>query len=63
MTRNCYLCGLRLKTEDIVEVTVVAGFKELASKTSYCITKPIDAYANTLRHWNCDDPKGENNGD
>ena len=63
MTRNCYLCGQRLKTEDLVEVTVVAEFKELASKTAYCIAKPVDAYANTLRHWNCDDPKGELNGD
>ena len=63
MTRNCYLCGQRLKTDDLVEVTVVAGFKELASKTAYCITKPIDAYANTLRHHDCNYPQGGNNGD
>ncbi len=63
MLKNCYLCGQRLKTEDIVELTVVAPFNELSSKVHFSIGKPIDAYANTLRHYNCDDPRNELNGD
>ena len=63
MLKNCYLCGQRLKTEDIVELTVVAPYNELGSKVHFSIGKPIDAYAGTLRHANCDDPRCELNGD
>lgn len=63
MTKTCYLCGQRLKTDELVELTVIAPFRELASTVHFSIGQPIDAYGDTLKHSNCDDPKGELNGD
>lgn len=63
MIKTCYLCNQRLRTGDLIEVTVVAVYRELGSKTACCIEQPVDAYANTLRHSNCDDPRNELNGD
>lgn len=63
MIKTCYVCAARLKTDDIVELTVVAPFRELASKIHFSIGTPLDAYADTLKHSNCDDPKGSLNGD
>lgn len=53
MVRACYICGRYLKTDDIVELTVIAPYLELKSKVVYSIGKPIDAYADTLRHHLC----------
>jgi len=55
--RMCYLCGERLKTDDLVELTVIAHYQELKSKVAYSIGKPVDAYADTLRHHEC--PSGD----
>lgn len=63
MVKTCYLCGQRLKTDDLVELTVIAPFNELKSAVHFSIGRPIDAYASTLRHHNCEDPKHELKGD
>lgn len=53
MTKQCYLCGELLKEGQLVEITVIARFHEIPSKRSYSIDKPVDAYADTLRHNIC----------
>jgi len=52
--RMCYLCGERLLTDQLVELTVIAPYLELKSKVAYSIGKPVDAYADTLRHHDCE---------
>lgn len=53
MMRTCYMCGEPLKTDELVELTVIAPFRELKSKVNFCIGTPVDAYADTLRHHSC----------
>lgn len=53
MLRTCYLCGEPLKTDELVELTVIAPFRELKSKVAFSIGAPQDAYASTLRHHEC----------
>lgn len=53
MLRTCYLCGLPLRTDELVELTVIAPYVELRSKVAYSIGKPVDAYPDTLRHHEC----------
>ena len=60
MTRACYLCGELLREEQLVEITVIAHFHELKSKVAYSIGKPVDAYADTLRHHNCQESINDN---
>jgi hypothetical protein len=47
------MCGEPLKTDELVELTVIAPFRELKSKVNFCIGTPVDAYADTLRHHSC----------
>lgn len=54
MRKTCYLCGERLKQDQLVEVTVIAPYVEIKSKVTYSIGKPIDAYPDTLRHHECE---------
>ncbi len=61
MTRQCYLCGELLKQDQLVELTVIAHFIELKSKVAYSISKPVDAYADTLRHNNCEEANNATN--
>jgi hypothetical protein len=63
MTKTCYLCGQSLKTDELVELTVIAPFRELKSTVHFSVGLPVDAYGSTLRHHNCSNPKGELNGD
>lgn len=56
MTKSCYLCGSMFKKDELIEVTIIARWKPLKSKVAYSIEKPIDAYADTLRHNKC--PEG-----
>lgn len=56
MTRTCYLCGENFIEGQLVELTVIAPWKPLKSKVAYSIGKPVDAYADTLRHNKC--PEG-----
>lgn len=51
--RTCYICGFPLRTDELVELTVIAPFRELKSKVAFCIGAPVDAYADTLRHHKC----------
>jgi hypothetical protein len=53
MTKPCYICGEYIREGQLVELTVIATFHELKSKVAYSIDKPIDAYADTLRHHEC----------
>lgn len=55
MTKACYVCGELLREGQLVELTVISHFHELKSKVAYSIGKPIDAYADTLRHHECPD--------
>jgi hypothetical protein len=50
----CYVCGNPLREGQLVEVTVIAPYKELGSKVIFSIHKPIDAYPDTLRHHDCE---------
>jgi len=53
MTKTCYLCGEPFKPDELVEVTVIAPWVALKSRVAYSIGKPLDAYADTLRHNEC----------
>ena len=49
------MCGEPLKADQLVELTVIAPWVSLKSKVAFSIGKPIDAYADTLRHHECYD--------
>jgi hypothetical protein len=51
--RVCYLCGEGFMEGQLVELTVIAHWVPLKSKVAYSISKPVDAYADTLRHHTC----------
>lgn len=55
MTKACYICNRDIKDGELVELTVIAYFHELKSKVAYSIGKPVDAYADTLRHHDCNE--------
>lgn len=57
MIRTCYLCGDEFKADELVELTVIAAWRPLRSKVTFCIGKPLDAYSDTLRHHKC--PSGD----
>lgn len=56
--RLCFRCGIPLRQDDDVAVTVYAKYQELRSKTVCAIDKPYDADLDTLRHREC--PIGRN---
>lgn len=53
MLRTCYICGDEFKTDELVELTVIAPWHPLKSSVTFSIGKPVDAYADTLRHHLC----------
>jgi len=55
MTKSCYICGEEFKDLELVEITVIAPWHEIRSDVAFSIGKPIDAYADTLRHHQCND--------
>jgi hypothetical protein len=59
MNKTCYLCGEEFEKDQLVELTVIAPWNPLRSNVTFSIGKPIDAYADTLRHHQC--PNGDEN--
>ncbi len=55
MNRECFICGDVFKDGEMVELTVIAPYHEIPSKTSFSIGKPVEAYLDTLRHNKCPD--------
>lgn len=53
MRKECPKCGRMFKNNELVELTVIAPYKELKSEVVYSIGKPVDAYPETLVHHEC----------
>lgn len=51
--KSCYLCGEGFEDGQLVELTVIAPWRKVKSKVAFCVGKPEDAYADTLRHHIC----------
>lgn len=50
----CFRCGIPLKQDDKVKLTVYTVFKELKSSTTWAVSDDIyDADDDTLRHVDC----------
>lgn len=53
MTKCCPRCDLPFKTDELVELTVIAPYKELKSKVTFSIGQPVDSYPESLIHHTC----------
>jgi len=53
MTIVCFKCNNRIKTDEEVQFTARAYFKEIGSRVNYCISTPHEVIKDTLRHVNC----------
>jgi len=53
MTKYCPRCNQRLLNGQLVELTVIAPYRQLPSNVAFSIGTPIDSYPESLVHHDC----------
>lgn len=59
MINLCISCNRILESGDVVKATIISEYLVLPSKQTYALSKDMTCEPDSLRHFDCQYPKGE----